>query len=60
MVMHVDEMDATIQMMLYSDHTYTEAYAVSPTIELREKVSDACQPPSSSYKELFYLSIVAL
>ncbi|RVE72344.1 hypothetical protein OJAV_G00060990 [Oryzias javanicus] len=38
MVMHVDEMDATIQMMLYSDHTYTEAFTVSPTIELREKV----------------------
>uniref|UniRef100_A0A8C8DNC0 Zona pellucida glycoprotein d n=1 Tax=Oryzias sinensis TaxID=183150 RepID=A0A8C8DNC0_9TELE len=38
MVMHVDEMDATIQMMLYSDHTYSEAYTVSPSIELREKV----------------------
>uniref|UniRef100_A0A3P8TY13 Zona pellucida glycoprotein d n=1 Tax=Amphiprion percula TaxID=161767 RepID=A0A3P8TY13_AMPPE len=38
MVMRVDELDATIQMMLYKDHTYTKAYTSAPTIELRDKV----------------------
>ncbi|XP_071771042.2 zona pellucida glycoprotein d [Centroberyx gerrardi] len=37
-VMRVDELDATVQMMLYTDHTYTEAYSRAPTIELRDKV----------------------
>ncbi|XP_041794476.1 zona pellucida glycoprotein d [Chelmon rostratus] len=37
-VMRVDELDATIQMMLYTDHSYTEAYSSAPTIELRDKV----------------------
>lgn len=36
--MRVDELDATIQMMLYTDHSYTEAYSSAPTIELRDKV----------------------
>ncbi|KAM6937365.1 zona pellucida glycoprotein d [Xenentodon cancila] len=38
MVMHVDEMDATVQMTLYSDHSYAKAYTSTPTIELRDKV----------------------
>ncbi|XP_034391544.1 zona pellucida glycoprotein d [Cyclopterus lumpus] len=38
MVMHVDELDAKIQMMLYTDQSYSEAYTSSPTIELRDKV----------------------
>ncbi|XP_041853227.1 zona pellucida glycoprotein d isoform X2 [Melanotaenia boesemani] len=38
MMMHVDEMEATIQMMLYLDHSFTEAYTTTPTIELRDKV----------------------
>uniref|UniRef100_A0A3B4VH35 Zona pellucida glycoprotein d n=1 Tax=Seriola dumerili TaxID=41447 RepID=A0A3B4VH35_SERDU len=37
-VMRVDELDATIQMMLYTDHTYTKAFSSAPTIELRDKV----------------------
>ncbi|KAM9351944.1 zona pellucida glycoprotein d [Symphorus nematophorus] len=37
-VMRVDELDATIQMMLYTDHSYTKAYSSAPTIELRDKV----------------------
>lgn len=37
-VMHVDELDATIQMMLYTDYTYTKVYSSAPTIELRNKV----------------------
>ncbi|XP_035521220.1 zona pellucida glycoprotein d [Morone saxatilis] len=37
-VMRVAELDATIQMMLYTDHSYTKAYSSAPTIELRDKV----------------------
>lgn len=37
-VMRVDDLDATIQMMLYIDHTYTKAYTRAPSIELRDKV----------------------
>ncbi|XP_056138383.1 zona pellucida glycoprotein d [Lampris incognitus] len=37
-IMHVEELDAKVQMMLYKDQTYAEAYTVAPTIELREKV----------------------
>ncbi|XP_070828932.1 zona pellucida glycoprotein d isoform X2 [Chaetodon trifascialis] len=37
-VMRVDELDATIQMMLYTDQSYTQAYTSAPTIELRDKV----------------------
>lgn len=40
-VMHVDELDATIQMMLYTDHMYTQPYRSAPTIELRDKVVQA-------------------
>ncbi|KAM9854307.1 zona pellucida glycoprotein d [Aulostomus maculatus] len=38
MVIKMQELDATIQMMLYTDDTYTEAYKSAPTIELRDKV----------------------
>ncbi|XP_072241218.1 zona pellucida glycoprotein d [Leuresthes tenuis] len=38
MVMHADEMDATVQMMLYSDLTYSKPFTSAPTIELRDKV----------------------
>ncbi|CAN9498701.1 unnamed protein product [Ophioblennius macclurei] len=37
-VMHVDELDATIQMMLYTDRTYARPFSSSPSIELRDKV----------------------
>ncbi|TDH09174.1 hypothetical protein EPR50_G00083800 [Perca flavescens] len=37
-VMHVDELDATIQMMLYTDDSYSKAHSSAPTIELRDKV----------------------
>ncbi|XP_047240661.1 zona pellucida glycoprotein d [Girardinichthys multiradiatus] len=37
-VMQVDEMDATIHMLLYADHAFTKAYTSAPTIELRDKV----------------------
>ncbi|KAJ0069571.1 hypothetical protein NL108_010390, partial [Boleophthalmus pectinirostris] len=37
-VVRVDEVDAKIQMMLYTDHSYTEAYSTAPTIELGHKV----------------------
>ncbi|XP_051237938.1 zona pellucida glycoprotein d isoform X1 [Dicentrarchus labrax] len=37
-VMRIAELDATIQMMLYTDHSYTKAYSSAPTIELRDKV----------------------
>ncbi|XP_044049029.1 zona pellucida glycoprotein d [Siniperca chuatsi] len=37
-VMRVDDLDATIKMMLYTDHSYTKAYSSAPTIELRDKV----------------------
>uniref|UniRef100_A0A3Q3MDZ5 Zona pellucida glycoprotein d n=2 Tax=Mastacembelus armatus TaxID=205130 RepID=A0A3Q3MDZ5_9TELE len=37
-VMHFEEIDATIQMMVYTDHTFTKAFSSAPTIELRDKV----------------------
>ncbi|XP_028264266.1 zona pellucida glycoprotein d [Parambassis ranga] len=37
-VMRVNELDATIDMKLYTDHTYTKAYSSAPTIELRDEV----------------------
>ncbi|KAM9807761.1 zona pellucida glycoprotein d [Neosynchiropus ocellatus] len=37
-VMRVDELDATIQMMLFTDETYLSAFTSAPTIELRDKV----------------------
>ncbi|XP_013889501.1 zona pellucida glycoprotein d [Austrofundulus limnaeus] len=37
-MMQINEMDATIRMLLYSDETYLKAYMVTPTIELRDKV----------------------
>ncbi|XP_037622699.1 zona pellucida glycoprotein d [Sebastes umbrosus] len=37
-VMRVHELDASIQMMLYTDHSYSEAYSSAPSIELRDKV----------------------
>uniref|UniRef100_A0A1A8I9H4 ZP domain-containing protein n=1 Tax=Nothobranchius kuhntae TaxID=321403 RepID=A0A1A8I9H4_NOTKU len=37
-VLHVDEMDATIQMTLFSDPIFSKAYTSAPTIELKDKV----------------------
>ncbi|KAK5928431.1 hypothetical protein CgunFtcFv8_013496 [Champsocephalus gunnari] len=37
-VIRVDELDATIELMLYTDQSYSKAYSSSPTIELRDKV----------------------
>ncbi|XP_067359025.1 zona pellucida glycoprotein d isoform X2 [Channa argus] len=37
-VIHADEVDITIQMMLYTDHTFTKAFSSAPTIELSDKV----------------------
>ncbi|XP_042352507.1 zona pellucida glycoprotein d [Plectropomus leopardus] len=37
-VMRVDDLDATIQMMLFTDRSYSKAYTSAPTIELRDKV----------------------
>uniref|UniRef100_A0A3B4AUY2 Uncharacterized protein n=1 Tax=Periophthalmus magnuspinnatus TaxID=409849 RepID=A0A3B4AUY2_9GOBI len=37
-VVRVDEVDAKIQMMLYTDHSYSKAYAYAPTFELGDKV----------------------
>ncbi|KAM8891659.1 zona pellucida glycoprotein d isoform 2-T2 [Spinachia spinachia] len=38
LVMHVDELDANIQMMLYTDQSYSKAYSSAPTIGLGDKV----------------------
>ncbi|CAJ1057251.1 zona pellucida glycoprotein d isoform X2 [Xyrichtys novacula] len=37
-VMRVDDLDATVQLMLYTDNSYTKAYSSAPSIELRDKV----------------------
>ncbi|XP_068594987.1 zona pellucida glycoprotein d [Brachionichthys hirsutus] len=37
-VLQIDELEATIQMILYTDESYTEAYSSAPSIELRNKV----------------------
>lgn len=49
-MVRVDDLDAVIQMKLYTDHTYSEAYRSSPSIELRSKVRqdpkvNVCPPP---------------
>lgn len=38
-VMRVNELDATIQMLLYTDASYTKAFSSAPTIHLRDKVA---------------------
>lgn len=38
--MHLDELDANIQMMLYTDQSYSKAYSSAPTIGLRDKVAN--------------------
>lgn len=38
--MRVDDLDATVKMLLYTDETYTNAIVSSPVIELREKVGN--------------------
>uniref|UniRef100_A0A8C6SVF0 Matrix metallopeptidase 15a n=1 Tax=Neogobius melanostomus TaxID=47308 RepID=A0A8C6SVF0_9GOBI len=37
-VMRIDAFEATIQMMLYTDHSYSKAYSFSPILELGDKV----------------------
>lgn len=37
-VMRSDELEATIQIALYTDHSYSRAYTFAPTIELGEEV----------------------
>ncbi|XP_064193416.1 zona pellucida glycoprotein d isoform X1 [Anguilla rostrata] len=37
-VMRINELDATVEMVLYKDKTYTEALAKSPVLQLRDKV----------------------
>ncbi|XP_074521179.1 uromodulin-like isoform X1 [Halichoeres trimaculatus] len=37
-VMRVDDLDARVQLILYTDHSYTKAYSSAPAIELRDKV----------------------
>ncbi|KAK7891155.1 hypothetical protein WMY93_023118 [Mugilogobius chulae] len=37
-LVRVDELDAKIQMMLYTDSSYSKAYSYAPTIELGDKV----------------------
>ncbi|XP_077425009.1 zona pellucida glycoprotein d isoform X3 [Vanacampus margaritifer] len=37
-MVRVDELEATIQMMLYTDHSYTTAFSSAPTVELGDKV----------------------
>lgn len=43
-MVRVDDLDAAIQMMLYTDHTYSEAYHSAPSIELRSKVRPRFRP----------------
>lgn len=40
-LMRVDDLDATVKMLLYTDETYTSAIVSAPVIELREKVSNS-------------------
>ncbi|XP_077596487.1 zona pellucida glycoprotein d [Stigmatopora nigra] len=37
-MVRVDELEATIQIMLYTDHSYTTAFSSAPTIELGDQV----------------------
>ncbi|XP_061103114.1 zona pellucida glycoprotein d isoform X2 [Conger conger] len=37
-MMRVHELDATVVMVLYKNETYTEAFALSPVVQLRDKV----------------------
>lgn len=54
--MRVHELDATIDMKLYTDHTFTEAYSTSPTIELRDEVGG--QEQERLLKLLFIIIII--
>lgn len=38
--MRVDDLDATVKMLLYTDETYSNAIVSAPVIELREMVSN--------------------
>ncbi|XP_061630968.1 zona pellucida glycoprotein d [Phyllopteryx taeniolatus] len=37
-MVRVDELEATIRMMLYMDHSYTTAFSSAPTVELGDQV----------------------
>lgn len=37
-VMRMGELDAKVEMALFTDHTYTEAFQSSPLIHLRDRV----------------------
>lgn len=48
--MRVHELDASIQMMLYTDHSYSEAYSSAPSIELRDKVGRRSSTSLTKYE----------
>lgn len=50
-MVRVDDLDAEIQMMLYTDHTYSEAYRSAPSIELRSKVCPHISTLSRTQRE---------
>lgn len=54
-MVRVDDLDAVIQMMLYTDHTYSEAYRSSPSIELRSKVCQRVQSVPEPNVNVFFL-----
>lgn len=51
-MVRVDDLDAAIQMMLYTDLTYSEAYNSAPSIELRSKVRASAQALPTSVSKL--------
>lgn len=53
-VIRVDEHDARIQMMLYTDHSYTKAFSSTPIIELGDKVGEC----STIYESYFGQAII--
>lgn len=43
-MVRVDDLDAAIEMTLYTDHSYSSPYQSAPSIELRSKVRQCLQP----------------
>ena len=46
--MRMDEMDAKVEMALYTDANFTSAYSHAPTIHLRNKVRTGGEPRACS------------
>ncbi|XP_041965829.1 zona pellucida glycoprotein d isoform X1 [Alosa sapidissima] len=54
-VVRVDELDVTVEMALFKDHTFTDAFSSAPSIHLRDKVY--VQVSVTEPKDFFLLNV---